>query len=195
MHEKTRYTGHVWGNEILTELISIYANSRIKCRKQNRIISNRFDFIIIWSILFYQGTEHILRLHLIWALWKKLQFVAYAWVFYQSHMVDHWNSGSNVPVKVLVGWSLGFDSLSVNKTFFFFHIALAATINMLIIFCQFRGICRRKKPIIYSLHEFIINLDYYPLPTRTPHPRDWHVFALSTLCCVCPHRLLLGNIM
>ena len=42
VHEKTRYIGHFGGNEAEFNRTDKYANSRIKYRRQNCVISNRF---------------------------------------------------------------------------------------------------------------------------------------------------------
>ena len=47
MHEKARYSGHFAGNEAGFNRTDKYAYSRIKRRRQNCVISKRFDFILI----------------------------------------------------------------------------------------------------------------------------------------------------
>ena len=58
VHEKTWLVGHSWENETFNKTDQ-YEHSRDKFRKENCIISNRFDFIVIW---FKQEIKQ--RLHL-----------------------------------------------------------------------------------------------------------------------------------
>ena len=86
VHEKTRYS-FIFLRKLGFSITDKYKKRRIECRKQNCIISNRYDFTSIWPIYFLarKSTKSApLNGH-----YPKLQFPTCTWFSHaQSHFLN-----------------------------------------------------------------------------------------------------------